>query len=362
MRFDAQYYQPVYLLLITVCTLAYFIVGRDYQDQAKNGTAFCVVMTIFLALFIGFRPVSLKYFVDMAGLAAYFDYWATDHFQFSWEYDNFIYDNLRCWMATMGWSFRPFCVIIAFVYFGGIYYCVSRLFPSQKAICLLVYLAAFSTFSFATNGIKAGSAASLFLVALPLHKNRRPVLAAIFLTLSLGFHHSMVLPIVAYIVCLLLKNRRYFYVIWCVCLLMALLNVTYFQDLFADLCADTGDEQGASYLIGIGSKIKGFRYDFVLYSSVPIIIAFFAERNGYKFSDGYNFILNLYLLTNSLWMLCMYAEFTNRIAYLSWFLYPIVLVYPFIGDGFWIERKRIFRLVTIGHLAFTLFMSFVYYA
>ena len=81
-----------------------------------------------------------------------------------------------------------------------------------------------------------------------------------------------------------------------------------------------------------------------------------------QLSNLYKNLLNLYLCLNGIWMLCMYAAFTNRIAYLSWFLYPIVLVYPFLQEDWGKGRYRTFSMVMLGHLGFTLFMSIVYYA
>lgn len=84
----------------------------------------------------------------------------------------------------------------------------------------------------------------------------------------------------------------------------------------------------------------------------------------YQLEDKlYDTMLNIYLTCNGIWMLCMYAQFTNRIAYLSWFIYPILLVYPCyaIGDEthpLVLVRKKVVLL----HLAFTLFMAFIYYA
>ena len=77
-------------------------------------------------------------------------------------------------------------------------------------------------------------------------------------------------------------------------------------------------------------------------------------------SGLYKDLLNLYLCTNGVWMLCMYANFTNRIAYLSWFLYPIVLIYPFLNEELGPQRYRQFSKVMLCHLAFTLFMAFIY--
>ena len=109
------------------------------------------------------------------------------------------------------------------------------------------------------------------------------------------------------------------------------MHITFFQDIFASLT----DEQGAGYLITedfgpYWDDVIRFRPDFVLYSSVPVVMGFFLLLKKRIVSSTYNFLLNFYLVTNSVWMLCMYAKFTNRIAYLSWFVYPILLIYPYI--------------------------------
>jgi hypothetical protein len=67
-------------------------------------------------------------------------------------------------------------------------------------------------------------------------------------------------------------------------------------------------------------------------------------------------------LLNALWMLCMYANFTNRIAALSWALYPIVIIYPYLSEkSNYPNKNMMFAVVMLLHLAFTLFMKFIYY-
>jgi hypothetical protein len=60
-------------------------------------------------------------------------------------------------------------------------------------------------------------------------------------------------------------------------------------------------------------------------------------------------------------MLCMYAEFTNRIAYLSWLMLPIVLIYPLLNEDWGSGQYKTFQWVALGHLAFTLFLNYIYY-
>ena len=84
----------------------------------------------------------------------------------------------------------------------------------------------------------------------------------------------------------------------------------------------------------------------------------------YQLKDElYDTMLYIYLTCNGIWMLCMYAQFINRIAYLSWFIYPILLVYPcytIVDENHPLVLVR--QKVVLLHLAFTLFMTLIYYA
>jgi hypothetical protein len=41
-------------------------------------------------------------------------------------------------------------------------------------------------------------------------------------------------------------------------------------------------------------------------------------------------LVNTYLFANAVWVLVIDADFSNRFAYLSWFMMPWVLLYPFV--------------------------------
>lgn len=230
-------------------------------------------------------------------------------------------------MASNGFQLSVFFLIIALIYFVGMWLCCRRLFPSNSFFAFLVCLGAFSTFSYGVNGIKAGAAASLFLIAIAYCNQLK--IAIPFLLLSLGFHHSMVLPIAAFALAWYYRNTKVYFYGWIFCLIVATLHITFFQQFLAGF----SDERGAEYLLSSGQNwggVTGFRIDFVIYSVVPIIIGFWALYRKFVESSTYEFILSIYLITNSVWMLCMYTNYNNRIAYLSWFLYPIVLIYPFL--------------------------------
>jgi hypothetical protein len=255
----------------------------------------------------------------------------------------------------------------------GVYALVQRAVPFP--LCLLIYiigfslaaylvfLAAFSTFSYGTNGIKAGAAAAIFLMALSFRKNLKVCIPLILI--SWGFHHSMIMPIVGLALTLVYKNSKIYFAGWCFCLLMAIAHITFFQELFGGILSDSGDS-GANYLNEVndewGGK-TGFRIDFVIYSAMPILVGYWAVyKKRLQLSKIYTCLLNLYMTLNGTWMLCMYANFTNRIAYLSWFLYPIVLIYPYLNENWGPTRYKDFSKVMLAHLGFTLFMKFIFYA
>ena len=364
----ARNYYTVYLLIVTIITL--FV---SYKYNKKNGETIYLLkrkkqdgtffLTLFMVLFIGFRPTNYI-FVDMWNyIQNYHAFYEGCTFVFDREAENLLFDNYLAWVGSMNLGTTFFFVSIAAIYFICTYIACRKMFPQDTLAVYLVFLAAFSTFSYGTNGIKAGAAAAIFLMALSFRKNLKICIPLMFI--SWGFHHSMIMPIVAFALTLVYKNSKIYFVAWCLCLLIAMAHITFFQELFANILSDSGDS-GANYLNsnnGDWGGRTGFRIDFVIYSAMPILVGYWAVyKKKLQLSKIYTCLLNLYMTLNGTWMLCMYANFTNRIAYLSWFLYPIVLIYPYLNENWGPTRYKDFSKVMLAHLGFTLFMKFVFYA
>lgn len=359
---SALLYYPVYLTILTLLTLYQYNYYRSVRSIAINARKYVspipsLFLAIVLTFFIGLRPQA-GIFVDMNNYIAWYIPHMGDYFIFDPEAENFLFDNLYSYMACSGYHWKNFFLVIAAIYYGGMWVACRKLFPRDTLVAFLACAAAFSTFSYGTNGVKAGAAASLFLIAMAYWRNWKVFVP--FLFLSLGFHHSMVMPIVAFGMAYLYRQTKHYFYAWAVCLLMAMLHVTFFQTLFAGM----SDESGAGYLMSDGSEWggkEGFRIDFVLYSAMPVLVGYWIIFKRRVRSVFYEFLLSIYLTTNAVWMLCMYANFTNRIAYLSWFMYPVVLIYPFFLDRLGPRRYKQLALVVLLHLLFTIFMHVVYY-
>lgn len=354
----AHIYIYIYLMVVSIITIYKCITYSRYpasriQTREETNSIGTLFLMLFMALFIGSRPISYE-FIDMGGYAALWDMWDMGEFQFSRDVQNILFDNLRSLMSTNHIDIFWFFLLISAIYFGAMYVACRKLFPYDTLLAYVVCLGAFSTFSYATNGIKAGAAASLFLVAIAYRDNLK--IAIPFALISLGFHHSMIMVVFSAVIAYIFRKPQPFFLLWGICVIIAALEITTFQDFFASIA----DEQGQKYLMS-DYGVKGFRYDFILYSAMPVLIGFIAVYKKKIHSTIYCFMLNLYLLTNSVWMLCMYASFTNRIAYLSWFFYPIVLIYPFLNEKFSEKQYRSVARISIAHLGFTLFMLLVFY-
>lgn len=354
---SAFLYKYIYLLIVTVLTLA--VIKYRKSLKTNEGLTGSVLLCLFLVFFIGLRPVSGIYFVDTANYANWWGMFSWNGFD--WGTGNKIFDNIYNYMGSVFPDTTEFFVLIASIYFFCMLIACRKFFPSNTLIAFLVCLAAFSTFSYATNGIKAGAATSLFLVALAYRD--RIWISILFLFFSWGFHHSMQMPVVAYLLTFVFRNKKWYFYGWLFCLLMAVAHVSFFQELFAEVT----DESGAGYLNweandDWGGK-SGFRLDFVIYSAIPVVMGYYVKFKYQLKDELYDTMLYIYLTCNGIWMLCMYAQFINRIAYLSWFIYPILLVYPcytIVDENHPLVLVR--QKVVLLHLAFTLFMTLIYYA
>lgn len=360
----AELYHTVYLLLVTFFSLVWFSkynnrVGSSFVRPSTSNYTAGVSIAVVLALFIGTRPIS-PVFPDMPQYVGILERYGGIPFTFDYNADNLIWDNMLLYFASIRLSPIIYYVMIASFYYLGSFFACKRLFPRDYVAAFLVWAVAFSTFSYGTNGLKAGTAATFFLLALSYRKNLKVCLPLAFL--SWGIHHSMFVPLLALFVTIIYRKPKYYFYFWLFSIVIAAAHITVFQNLFAGF----SDEKGAGYLTAESGDdyayLTGLRLDFILYSAMPVLMGWYAVNKMKVQSLIYNTLLCMYLLCNGVWALCMYASFTNRIAYLSWFMYPIVLIYPILNEQWFGNRYRTFSKIAWLHLGFTLAMHFIYYA
>lgn len=372
----ANLYEYILLLIATVGTLN---LAKRYRvttfnqvlAERKAVASASIVLAVFFTLLIGLRPMGPGLSWMWADSANYnYSYNMREGAQFFFDphAENLIWDNLFDWWASNRLGITPLFLLGDAIYFGCTYAACRKWFPRDTTMAYLVFLGAFSTFSYSYNGVKAGIAGAIFLLGLAYFEKR--TLSVALILISWGFHHSMQMPVAAYILTLFYKNPKWYFYGYAFCVVMSILHVGFFAGLFASM---SSDERGAEYLLATGasedSHITGFRPDFLLYSAMPIFIGYkIVMKEKLQVSKLYSALLHMYICTNGIWCLCMYASYSNRIAYLSWFMYPFVLIYPFLKEDlrgmlFLKSRNQYVQLAKVAsyHLYFTLFMELVFY-
>ena len=94
------------------------------------------------------------------------------------------------------------------------------------------------------------------------------------------------------------------------------------------------DDKLAGYIDGSieedGGFVSRFRWDFLIYSALPIIMGWYVTVKKKIKDDRYQLILNTYILANSIFVIFIYSAFPNRFASISWCILPLVLYYPLV--------------------------------
>ncbi|MBR9846426.1 MAG: hypothetical protein GYB35_10140 [Algicola sp.] len=277
---------------------------------------------LFIWFLLGLRPISY-HFGDMGNYNVAFKLIKAGEDVF---YGDLVFDSLIKFCANY-LNAEAFFFICFTIYIFPFYFALKRIFKDFWIWPFVLIISLFSFYSFGVNGIRNGMATSLFLLGISFSGFSRWLI----FFLSFSIHSSLILPIVGVILFNRFRNINYFFVGWCFCLLVSI----FFPGLDGVFSA-TGlfDEKFTAYsnistdMDGVGTV--GFRLDFVIFSSLPIFIAYFYVYRRRELCSEYLELIAVYLTANAFWLLIIRIPFSNRFAYLSWFLYGVIVAYPLV--------------------------------
>lgn len=370
--YHSIYFIVLFILCILVCIKYSASNGNEnIIKDVPSSQLFTCFFSILIILFIGLRPISGKYFTDMPLYAHTYNniydgiFGGASDSRGEWL---FYYMGNTC--KSLGLIDREYFLVLAALYFGLMAATCWRLMRRNMYVALLFCLMSFSCYSFGVNGIRNGVAASVMMLAityLHIENKKHLAIALLLMFASVGIHKAMFLPGFCAVVALFwLKDPRNAIYFWILSIFISLVAGNYVTEFFVSLGFDDRMEEYAN-LDEFGEVMEsvnvkaGFRIDFILYSIMPIIMAWYVtvKRN---FKDRlYNVISSTYILANSFWIMVIRSEQSNRFAYLSWFLYPIVIAYPLLRMSIWENQDRKLATILFLYSGFTFFMEFFYY-
>lgn len=320
---------------------AYSIIHKQlFHDD--NRKAF--VLSLTLVLFFGFRNPYDHGFADTVGYAARYIAIATGGKSSVWytlssESSEVIWNSILIFCSLNKLGIYTWFTIIAAIYILGTYYAVRKIFPNNIFLgCTFAFLN-FGFYSGAVNGMRNADALSVFLVAMSYiivrDKNlRNLIITILLLIIAYLIHHSIILPAIALLASIyVVKKTNTAICFWLLSIIISLTAGSVVSAFFENLGFD---DRLTSYISGGTDESRmaqlfshvGFRWDFLLFSAVPIIWGWYVTNKLMCKDRVYMIILNTYILANSVWVMVIRAAFSNRFAMLSWFLYFLVIAYP----------------------------------
>ncbi len=388
---QAQLFPQIYYWGVFIaCLFLYFnYSGSDNCNKLlqKNSMAPTLFFSVVLIVFIGLRP-NHYLFGDSVNYANgyYFDSInSTFNIDLNKEWFwRFLRDALRVSGAPLStWFF-----IIAIGYIGFAFVGCQKLVGENSWIAMLFFLSAFSTYQFGVNGLRNGFACSMVILAFAIAANgniSKMLLGGVVIIFAIGSHKSVMLPLAAFLAATyVVKSPKWAIYFWIASIGVSLVAggtmVNFFAGLgFDDRMAAYGNSMD-QYADSFSST--GFRWDFLAYSAMPVWLTWYvtkkAEKERAEFGDTieeaetnitgagriadahsmrvFNILATTYILANSFWVMVIKAAFSNRFAYLSWFLYPLVLAYAVIRLHIWPDQDRKAGLILLLHAGFTIIM------
>ena len=355
-----HYFDITILCLITLavwqCNKGTILNKNTVTINATWGAIF----TVLLVLYMGLRPLDVQ-FGDTMNYARDFSEYIASKEPFTWNWEGeWLFYNLMHWFAKFS-DIHMFFLLCAVLYIGSLWLATVRIFKTYYYIPLLVIMGMFTFWQYGVNGIRNGLGASLFILAMTFVNNPKAMIPIILL--AIGMHNSVYLMAAAAVAAWFVKDCRIYFIGWLACVAISYVAGDTIQEYIAQIGFLGGSEKLTGYLTGdimtgeIVIMSMVFRWDFLIYSAMGVAVGYyFIFKRGFN-DEYYHWIYNTYLATNAFWVIIIRAAYSNRFAQISWFILPIVLVYPFFKQRFWDNHEKMLGYAILAFYAFAFYSN-----
>ena len=328
----------------------------------KSGSSLLVplLLSLGLTLWMGFRPISFA-FGDTVNYAMEYAKMDARHISINWG-SEWVWQWLMNGCKAVGLSVNVFFTIVAAGYVLSALWAVYRFMPNDPLLGTIFLLNSLMFFPFGVNGLRNGLACHLVLLGSSFLLDDKWVPGALTSLVAIGIHRSTMLPITAVLIgVFLIRNVRLVIMFWIASIIISLVAGGTITNFFSSLGFDDRMTQYSTITDMSEFSKTGFRWDFLLYSAAPIVMAWYVcIKKGIQ-DNWYNVICTAYCLCNAFWIMVIRSSFSNRFAYLSWFLYPIVIAYPLINMPLREDQDRFTGWALLSYAAFSVFMWFIFW-
>ena len=372
----APYYFFIYWFFVMLITISKYNSMRFQKGYTvislRDNYTPLILFSVFYILFFGLRPASPVFgdsyiyrstYEVMQRYGVYFlhiDSGDSVDVSESAGSDWIFYSVMFLCAQVM--NVNLFFMIVMFFYVTMMYQGCRKLDFKHGATLMLFCIGAFTFYGYSVNGLRNGIACSFLILALARYCRGEKLWPAILAFIALGCHKSVALPIVCALFTYYVRKPKYMYIIWVGSIFVSLAIGGYLSNMLTLLGFDERLAQnlqsGADIEQTWGVEMESrFRWDFLLYSAMPIALGWYAIFKRKVYNNTYIILLGTYMYANVFWVILIRSLFSNRFAYLSWFLYPIVLAYPLLNlPVFRKQHSKKTAWILLAHFGFTTIM------
>lgn len=320
---DSFYLQldGLFWITILIAMVAATVRGLATDDPARAQATGGVVMVVLMIVAIGLRPVDF-YYVDMLTYARVYQRFVAGYW--SSFYEDWAFDLLTV-IAALAGSVTFYFLLCAAFYIVPQAIAVRQMFGTRWPMALAVMASSFSFYAYGTNGIRNGIAVAFALLVLATPKLWKKLLWAV---LAAGFHFSVMLTFLAHAVALAIRSVPLSLGFWVLSIPAAILLPNELVGNFVESIGDTRSD----YFTSDQVEIARFRWDFIVYSAAgTAAIIYWKYVRGIE-DEEFDLFASTYLIANGGWILVNDVLFSNRFAYLSWFMIELVILFPMLRN------------------------------
>jgi hypothetical protein len=328
------------------------------QQNLNNKKTMGIFTLLFVVFYMGLRPITYK-FGDMAVYAEDFESYANG---MSLRIERDVLFEMFMQFCSKIMSAEAFFLLCAFIYTLPLYLFSKKIFKDYWFYAFFILVASFSFWAYGSNGIRNGIATSLFLYAI---SRSNKVTIGIWIFVAVSIHQSLIVPALAYVISLFYKNTKLYIAGWFLAIPLSLILGSFWENFFMGLGL-VEEQRVVGYLSGSEQMLDqvveiktGFRWDFLLYSSTGVLAGwYFIVKKGFE-DKFYNHLFTVYVICNALWILVIRANFSNRIAYLSWFLLGAVIIYPLLKNQIFNKQHKVIGSILFAYFSFTYLLNVI---
>lgn len=340
------FYHAMFIVLVVNTFIIYWGIKRNSSTQLICS----LLVTLSVALYMGFAPVPINSGADRE---IYKDLFLLSQNPLALEglSDKLFIHYSR--LMSLFVDYQMWFIITSMIYCVNHFTLAYNVVKENHYILLLMLFTSFMFYPYGVNTIRAGFASSFLLLSLAYYQRR--LCFFIFILVAVGCHFSMLIPSAALILSRYYNKTKLYFYVWLLAIPLSAAMGHSFETLFAGMTSDSRvsylavDAEDTHYKVG-------FRVDFLLYSCVPVLMGYYYIFKKHVKDSFYTLVFNTYLLANCFWILVIRANFSDRFAYLSWFMYPIVIAYPALKYKIWQGQNKKVAMIFFLHGLFTYLM------